>query len=435
MGLIRIEKSHLKIWSQNVTLFFLLLIPATLLGPKYSFNSLMIIIASCLTVVNFFFVGRPKASFKIDSYFFIILIYFAFLLLFVLKADNYNDGFRVIQKKIPLLILPFLVFYNKDLINKYLKLFYLIFIIAVIGASIYCSIKIIGDWRMSGKNISELITYYKFTSSYFSEKLDIHPSYFSNFILLAILFINQLFKPINRLTYKLGLIIIWIFLSIILIQLGSRLHILNYGFLIIYFVYSEFNKESGLRNYSFYFKIVLGLATMIFLLKSNFIKNRFEQGYDMYFNQGKNYPEYYEGNRMNIWKHVPGLVKNAPILGVGTGNENNRLHQKFIDDSYQLGIDNHLNFHNQYFQELVRSGIIGFVIFATMCYFMFAKAVKKKMFMYIAFLLFNLSFFLVESVLERHRGIVFFFFFTTFFYYCYGDKKHLFEISKKINTN
>lgn len=278
---------------------------------------------------------------------------------------------------------------------------------------------------MSEKTFKELFTYYRFTSSYYSEKLDIHPSYLSNFILLTVIFINQLLENSAKRTTKTLLIFSWLFLSFAIIQLASRLHILNYLCLLLFFVLISFNKKTKGKKIFLYFKILLGIGAIGFLFTSEFVKNRFEQGYDIYFNQGKNYPQYYESSRMHVWKHFPSEFKKAPILGSGTGNENKNLYQNFVKDNYTRGIESQLNYHNQYFQELARSGIVGFLLFGSILFLLFKGSIAQRNQAFILFLLFNSLFFLFESVLERHRGIVFFFFFSSVFYFCQTKQKEI----------
>ena len=415
-------------WINKSLLLFLLLIPITLLAKKFNFNSIVIITSGCLTAISLI-VRKSNIVFKNNTLLWAVSMYFLFLCIFVIKASDFTDGLKLVQKKLPLFILPFIVYLNRKVISKNIVLFYKAFIMAVVVASIYCFIEIIGDWQLSEKTFKELFTYYRFTSSYYSEKLDIHPSYLSNFILLAIIFINQLLEHSKEVTTKLALILAWVFLSFVVIQLASRIYILIYLGLLLFYVYLSFNKKTKGRKIFQYFKILLGISAVAFLLTSEFVKNRFEQGYDIYFNQGKNYPQYYESSRMHVWKHFSKEFNKAPILGAGTGNENNNLYQNFIEDNYTTGIDSRLNYHNQYFQELTRSGIVGFMLFVAILFLFFRQGILQKSQAFILFLIFNYLFFFFESALERHRGIVFFFFFASIFYFCQTSK--IFKVTTK----
>jgi O-antigen ligase len=373
---------------------------------------------ACLTAVNLLVGRKRNITIKMQGLLWIVLVYFLFLLILVLKAIDFIDGLKIIQKKLPILILPFIVYLNKDLISKNITLFYKTFIVAVVIASLFCFLEIVGDWQLSEKSFKELFTYYRFTSSYFSGKLDIHPSYFSNFILLAVIFINKLLEHSLKTTTKLLLIIFWLFLSFIIIQLASRIHILNYLFLILFFAFISFKKQARGKNLFKFFKITLVFGAIAFLLTSEFVKNRFEQGYDIYFNQGKNYPQYYESSRMHVWKHFPNEFSKSPVFGLGTGNENTSLRQNLVKDNYQRGIEKRLNYHNQYLQELTRSGLVGFLLFTGILYLFFQRGTTEKNQAFILFLIFNCLFLFFESVFERHRGVVFFFFFASVFYFC-----------------
>jgi O-antigen ligase len=402
----------------------LVLIPATLLCKKFNINSIIIIVAGCLSAI-YITLTRERITIKKEFLLLFIIGYFTLLLAFVHKADETANGFAIIQKKLPILVLPFIVFVNKNLLRKHLHAIYKIFIFFTVVACIYCSIKIYGDWLLSEKSFKELFTYYKFTSSYFSEKLDIHPNYLSNFILLCILFINHLFKRVKENWHRLLLVLVWVYLTFIIIQLASRLQILNYAILLIVLFLETLIRNKQKKQYKPILIFLLGSAGVIFLLNSNFVVERFKQGIDMYFDNGKSYPQYHEASRIHTWKHFPKLYLENPVFGAGTGNENERLHKTFINDNYQRGINNKLNYHNQYFQELARSGFIGFIVFCTILTMLIKQSLKQRDFIFILFIAFNLIFFLFESVLERQRGIVFFFFFSSVFYYCNSERASL----------
>jgi O-antigen ligase len=406
-------------WLNKGLLLSLLLIPISLLAKKFNVNSIAIIVSGCLTALSIALGAKIKVDKKRHMLLWAILLYFLVLLFFVLKATELVDGLKIIRKKLPLLILPFVIYLNRNTISYNITLFYKVFITAVVAASVYCFIQIIGDWQISEKTLKELITYYKFTSSYLSDKLDIHPSYLSNFILLAIIFAHQLLENSASRITKILLISSWIYLSFMIIQLASRIQILNYFFLLIFFVFTTFNKKSKGRRIFQIFKILIVLGVVFFLLTSKFVKERFDQGYDMYFNQGQNYPQFYENSRIHIWKHFSSEFKKAPILGSGTGNENSNLYQNFVEDNYERGKKRKLNYHNQYFQELTRSGIVGFLLFLGILVLFFKQGILDKNSAFLLFLVFNCIFLFFESALERHRGIVFFFFFASLFYFCH----------------
>jgi O-antigen ligase len=74
-----------------------------------------------------------------------------------------------------------------------------------------------------------------------------------------------------------------------------------------------------------------------------------------------------------------------------------------------------LHFHNQFLQNFGETGIFGFTALVLMLFLSLKKAHRSKYREHYLFILMCILFFLSDSVLMRHKGIVFFVFFNLFF--------------------
>jgi len=116
------------------------------------------------------------------------------------------------------------------------------------------------------------------------------------------------------------------------------------------------------------------------------------------------------------------------ITGVGIHEAQKKLNQKYVQYGLYTGYEGtsdtgylNYNFHNQYIETLVRSGIIGLMILLTMFVRLFLLP-KSTLFAvnWIIFICF--VFFMTESALERQLGIVYFC--LIYSSYFHGQIKH-----------
>ncbi|MCX6188374.1 MAG: hypothetical protein NTW54_01980, partial [Bacteroidetes bacterium] len=87
--------------------------------------------------------------------------------------------------------------------------------------------------------------------------------------------------------------------------------------------------------------------------------------------------------------------------------------QYLIDDTRLMREESLPNCHNQYIETLAAHGIIGFVVFMALLYFMskLVRQMPSNNYLLLAFLTLFMTAFMVESLLEREAGLMLFLFF------------------------
>ncbi|GLU43204.1 hypothetical protein Musp01_08280 [Muricauda sp. NBRC 101325] len=113
------------------------------------------------------------------------------------------------------------------------------------------------------------------------------------------------------------------------------------------------------------------------------------------------------------WKYALQLASRAPVVGFGIGDAKNELIKEYETNTFNAGVLNRFNSHNQYLDTLLQSGLIGLIgLFAIFYFGYFGRSnVGKEVKLILA--VFYLSF-LTESMLDRHWGIVSFVLFTMY---------------------
>jgi len=117
--------------------------------------------------------------------------------------------------------------------------------------------------------------------------------------------------------------------------------------------------------------------------------------------------------RFEFWKAACGIIKEHPIMGVGTGDVKDAYELQYEKMNTKLDENHRLRGHNQYLTMWVTYGIFGFLFFIVVVFYpLFNGARKDKLFT--AFTIIAAMSFLTEDTLETQAGVMFFVFFYLF---------------------
>jgi O-antigen ligase len=108
------------------------------------------------------------------------------------------------------------------------------------------------------------------------------------------------------------------------------------------------------------------------------------------------------------------IIRALPF-GVGTGDFQAALNGQYKAVNFKRGVTGHLNNHNQYLSEFLKTGLLGGFTFLLLLYALLKKA-NRKQFFYPVFLSFFIIACIFESYLFRQHGVVIFSFIIPFLY-------------------
>jgi O-antigen ligase len=83
-------------------------------------------------------------------------------------------------------------------------------------------------------------------------------------------------------------------------------------------------------------------------------------------------------SRIDRWSTAAELIAKKPLIGYGAGSEIELLHEKFYEKRYYSSFLNKLNAHNQYLSFLLKSGIMGLLVYLGTLLYGFKKAIEKR---------------------------------------------------------
>ncbi|OFY83768.1 MAG: hypothetical protein A3F72_07255 [Bacteroidetes bacterium RIFCSPLOWO2_12_FULL_35_15] len=372
-----------------------------------------------LMLLNWLIEGDFKNKFAVlvrNKWFWLFeLLYFIHLIGMIYTA-NLPSGLFDLEVKFSIFIFP-IIFCSRplkvDLINQILK----VFCVAAIIASIAMLSRATFLFATKGEN------------DFFYEAFSflIHPSYLSmyiNFLLVWILLglfgkggVRANLKPL----YSWILIV---FFFIINVLLSSKMGMIS--MLILFFSFGIYYITLSKKYLLGAFAIVIFISAILFssvyipaiehrvsfaiaALTKNEIKKTSDESSEV---------------RMLIWKTANEIIRDHPIIGVGTGDAKDVLLEEYAKRGMTGAIEHKLNAHNEFYQVFISLGIIGFITLLANLFFPLVQAIKDKNLMIIFFLLIIIFNYLPESMLETQAGVMFYAFFNSLLCFNSTNNQH-----------
>jgi len=344
---------------------------------------------------------EKKENLKQNKVFLILILPFLFYLIGMIYSENKSFGWRDIETKFSLFLLPIL-FASAGSLYKNMKKLIQVYIFSM-GTCAFLSI-LVGAIK------------YGQIPTYNMMDLFLHPSYLSMYLNLAsafvlLLFLNKNSKATNKLlllAFAIISIAIWLSLSKsgiilwVLIILGTIVYNVVWRKKFVFLSLALITIGIGLSVFS-YHKLPGFKERFAFVFSSSSAK---DTTVDVTTTESSQV-------RRLIWQQAIELIKENPLLGTGTGDIKDELYVKYEAAGMSGALESKLNVHNQFLQVWATLGIVGFLAFMLSFILPLYLAIKSGNYFYLAILVvfgFNILF---ESMLERQDGVIFFAFFNS----------------------
>jgi len=249
-----------------------------------------------------------------------------------------------------------------------------------------------------------------------------HPGYMAMFMVFSVALLNYFLQvPPGKRKYrvyeKVMMIFLILFYSGFVILLSSKAGIIT--LILIFFLHISYVIFIR-RKYLYGSGLVLVISLMFVVLLKLFPYSvtRFGVTGDVMATEQRSGEETSDGTveRILIWRHSMELVNEHFFFGLGTGDVTDALVALYDSIDFHDARDKKLNAHNEYLQTFLTLGIAGFLILLLSLLLPAIYSIRKKQYVYFAFLLiigFNI---LVESMFLRQAGVVFYAFFNAFLF-------------------
>ncbi len=268
-----------------------------------------------------------------------------------------------------------------------------------------------------------------FVNHNFSEPISMHATFMSIYIALSIvIFFYFLLEEKNNRTRILYTIAIATLLAG-LVQLASKSVLIA---LIIFIIsYFLFFIPKGTKRIKFFSITLIVLGIILFgITRIGSFKKRYvaELKEDITLSSINNeIPE----PRIARWQMAWFLIKGSPIIGYGSGSEKRLLKEKYFENKLYRSFLMELDAHNQYLSFLIKTGILGLLVFFITLFTGFAKAWRQKDIVFASFMILISTVSFSENILDVNKGIFFYAFFFSFLAKSGNPFEELFKIHKK----
>jgi hypothetical protein len=117
-------------------------------------------------------------------------------------------------------------------------------------------------------------------------------------------------------------------------------------------------------------------------------------------------------SRLDRWNATLETVKQKPILGYGTGIENEVTAQTYFNHKLYHSFIHQLNAHNEFLSLLIKSGCIGLAVYLFTLGYSLVFSIRNKDLLLTTCVALMISTSIAENVLDANKGI---FFYSAFF--------------------
>ena len=343
---------------------------------------------------------------------------FVFYFLSMAYSENTAYGWRLIETTMLLYILPWVFYFTRGRISTELAqsvLRYYGFLMSAFSVFILVGLTFGGTFSEASNSAD---AYYVIRTR-LEEISGLHPTYFSLMVGLGLLIIQhrlkneQLSKP-KRIWGVFALLAI----SFALLLASSKMIIAAL------FVTSLIIWAQG-RSFKSIFRLaglaVVGLAIAIAIIRP--LRERVSSLF-LALNQEQVEELNPDSMRKAIYKCGSEAIAEHWLMGVGLGDQQDVLNEKYEKYGFKLARFRQFNTHNQYLQFWLATGVFPFLLFILLQLTQLAIAIASRHYLHIAVvLLFSLSL-LTENLLSRQDGVFIYILFSSFMvYYSWAMRK------------
>jgi O-antigen ligase len=340
-------------------------------------------------------------------------------MLSTIYSINRPQAFNEWGKDITILLFPVLFCLTSFDVKRYRD--QLLFGFAVVCAAVigFLYLDALRNIRYYGLPVSYLFSS-AFTNHNFTLPIDIHATFFSLQVAIALVFmLSMILKEQNK-NWRLFEIFCGLVLLAGLVQLSSKSVFVPTIMLIILAVpIFLLRDKKRVRFITVAASISIIALIGMFAIKS--MRSRYVSAlsYDLALTAHNQRFD----SRLDRWRSAFGLIEKSPVIGYGAGTELGLLHEDFYARRYYNSFVNHLNAHNQYLSFWLKSGIGGLLIYIATLAFGFKQALKNKDLLFFSFIVLITAVSFAENLLDVDKGIIFYAFFFSFFFYSEQQKE------------
>ncbi|UOE46668.1 O-antigen ligase family protein [Mucilaginibacter sp. SMC90] len=390
--------------NNRISYYLLMLLLLSL--PFDMFYSHLLLIGLALHTI----VQIQKSTIKplLTSTNFALAAVFLVTLLSTIYSTNKPRAFTELGRQVTILLIPLIFCFNPLDIKKYRHNLLLVFSLGCVATIGYLFLQALITIRYYHLPLKVLVSP-AFTNHNFSEPLDIHATFFSMQIVLALVYLIYVFIKEKSAKRRIFYLLCCCLLAAGIIQLSSK-SIFVAIVIILNVVIPWFMLRGRIRLK--YITIVTSL--FIAVIAGIFTMRAFRDRYvtELRKDLSKSTGPELTDPRLARWGVAIAIGSESPVIGHGAGTEVGLLKDPFFDHQFYRSYLAGLNAHNQFISFFIKSGITGLLVYLFALMFGIRAAITRRDLMLMAFMVVVIAVSLSENFLDVDKGI---FFYSVFF--------------------
>jgi O-antigen ligase len=338
-----------------------------------------------------------KEKFKLNWRLMALVVFFLLHVVGVLWSVNQDRAGFDLEVKMSLAIVPLVFMFSNYKVQE-IKMILYTFLFTLMLAIIWLLIVGANNYYCTCETKQLL---------YIHLSKEIHPSYLAYYMNVGIgIVLTDYFTSALQLFKKR-----WVYITLVIFFLGfsilllSKIGVLTSAVLFLFLMIYWFVK--GRWKLFIAFSVLSIIGPFVIYKSSKLVQLRVEE-----FVEGmddENEKTWLESTSLRtvIWEESTTLFLENFWIGVGTGDVQDELLERYEKAGIGQAYDMNLNAHNQILQSSVALGVLGLVAIIFILLQAFVRMKEMKYFN-LVFTLISVMFFFTESVLETQAGVVFF---------------------------
>jgi O-antigen ligase len=337
-----------------------------------------------------------------NKWFLCMILFFVLHIISGLLSDNLQEGISGIERKLSFLAFPYF-FFLFDIKPETIRRMVIAFVSGCFFALLACLCRSTYIYASSGEN--------EFFYNLFS--FFIHSSCFSMYLLFALLILIFVYpvwfsedKWLKVMTSFFGIVFgVGIFLC------ASKMGYIAATLALILVPFFRFRDKLNFTNIS----ITLALLIGFFIIALKIFPKPFERINNAFTAMSTETIDKTSGEstavRLLVWGEARKVIKENFWFGVGTGEVNDVLKERYKQEGLTGALEHNLNAHNEYYQTTLGIGFVGLITLLLLTFGPLIRGILRNQNLLLLFGLIIILNFLVEAMLQRQDGNLFFVFF------------------------
>jgi hypothetical protein len=325
-----------------------------------------------------------------------------------LYTINKTQAFNEWSRQVVILLVPIIFCLNTLDLKKYRDNLLLVFALGCTATILYLYVQVLITIKYYHLPISKAFSS-AFTNHNFSEPIDMHATFFSMQIAVALVYLLYALLKETAVATKIFYLVCCFVLMGGILQLSSKSVFAS--LLIILNVALPYFLLTGRARIK-YITVAVSLSALIITVIYNMDNFKTHYITDLKKDLSKASANELTDPRLARWGVALQLAAQAPVVGHGSGSEIQLLKERFFQHKFYRSYLHGLNAHNQFISFFIKTGIWGVLVYFAILFFGFKMAISKNDLLLFSFMVIITAVSFSENYLDVDKGV---FFYSLFF--------------------